>query len=238
MYRAPPPDNECAVLRSNHHLEARRTPSPDRAGAPRAHEQCLYPRRERRSRSDSDATRRICRRSGSDQPFRCKTAAACGGVAAQRPPADRARAWRLRPSRCEAASFVKLVERAAARRRLPPIARLQQASPAAAFGTEPIPPSGLPANANQKILRRTYDSTVKRIDMSSIETIGTYTLTLSRSTRTSPGKWPNQASHPRIVTKPTTIRIRPSRTINWPSGLLPTTKYLLSVPGGRYHSSR
>ena len=68
----------------------------------------------------------------------------------------------------------------------------------------------------------TYDNTLNRIDISNIDTIGTYTRMFSRSTRISPGRCPNQASHPRIVTSPTTMMIRPKATMSWPSGLLPT----------------
>lgn len=68
----------------------------------------------------------------------------------------------------------------------------------------------------------TYDNTLNRIDISNIETIGTYTRMFSRSIRTSPGRCPNHPSHPRIATSPTTMKIRPSATMSWPSGLLPT----------------
>src|SRR6267378_491343 len=70
--------------------------------------------------------------------------------------------------------------------------------------------------------RKTYDSTLRRIDIDNIETIGTYTRTFSRSTRMSPGRCPNHPSHPRIVISPTRTKIKPTVTTSWPSGLLPT----------------
>jgi hypothetical protein len=77
-------------------------------------------------------------------------------------------------------------------------------------------------NCSQKMRRSTYDSTLKRSDISNIDTIGTYNRTLSRSTRTSPGRWPNHPSHPRIVNNPTTMMPRPTMMMSWPSVLLPT----------------
>jgi hypothetical protein len=81
---------------------------------------------------------------------------------------------------------------------------------------------GSKASYSQKMRRSTYDSTLKRSDISNIDTIGTYTRTFSRSTRTSPGRWPNHPSHPRIVNNPTTMIPRPTTMMSWPSGLLPT----------------
>ena len=78
------------------------------------------------------------------------------------------------------------------------------------------------ANCFQKMRRSTYDSTLKRSDISNIDTIGTYNRTFSRSTRTSPGRWPNHPSHPRIVNNPTTMMPRPTMMMSWPSVLLPT----------------
>src|ERR1700682_1394362 len=40
--------------------------------------------------------------------------------------------------------------------------------------------------------------------------------------RTSPGRWPNHPSHPRIVISPRTTKIKPTVITSWPSGLLPT----------------
>jgi hypothetical protein len=68
----------------------------------------------------------------------------------------------------------------------------------------------------------TYDSTLNRTDISNIETIGTYTRMFSRSIRTSPGRCPNHPSQPRVVIRPTTIKIRPSAMMSWPSDLFPT----------------
>lgn len=68
----------------------------------------------------------------------------------------------------------------------------------------------------------TYDSTLNRIEISNIETIGTYTRMFSRSIRTSPGRCPNHPSQPRIVASPTTMKIRPTAMMNGPSDLLPT----------------
>ena len=81
---------------------------------------------------------------------------------------------------------------------------------------------GSKANRSQKMRRSTYDSTLKRSDISNIDTIGTYNRTLSRSTRTSPGRWPNHPSHPRIANNPTTMMPRPTMMMSWPSVLLPT----------------
>src|SRR6266436_4127867 len=68
----------------------------------------------------------------------------------------------------------------------------------------PRAPGHSKANRSQKMRRSTYDSTLKRSDISNIDTIGTYNRTFSRSTRTSPGRWPNHPSHPRIVNSPPT----------------------------------
>lgn len=57
--------------------------------------------------------------------------------------------------------------------------------------------------------RMTYDSTLKRIEISSIETNGMYSCILSRWILTSPGRFPNQPSHPRIAARPTTMRTMP-----------------------------
>src|SRR6266404_7446347 len=86
----------------------------------------------------------------------------------------------------------------------------------------PRAPGHSKANRSQKMRRSTYDSTLKRSDISNIDTIGTYNRTFSRSTRTSPGRWPNHPSHPRIVNSPTTMMPRPTMMISWPSVLLPT----------------
>src|SRR5207237_6361030 len=129
-------DSECAVQRSNHLPAPTRTPSRDPAGAAHVHEQCLCLHRERRSRSDWGAIRRICPRSGSDLPFRYKNAAAFAGDGARKSPADRAHAWRSRPSRCEAVWFVRLVEREVALKRWAEIARIKRSRLGAAYGAK------------------------------------------------------------------------------------------------------
>ncbi len=91
------------------------------------------------------------------------------------------------------------------------------------------------ASCSQKMRRSTYDSTLKRSDISNIDTIGTYNRTFSRSTRTSPGKWPNHPSHPRIVNSPTTMMPRPTMMMSWPSVLFPTIIVIVGTRGPLLH---
>src|SRR4051812_38039250 len=65
--------------------------------------------------------------------------------------------------------------------------------------------------------RPRYSSRLNTAETTSIETMGMYTRTVSRSIRMSPGKRPNQASAPDQTSKPTITRATPATTIPSPT---------------------